>query len=99
MVLIAGDQQVDWVKLRSYLGISRIRLANHDEVLSVTGYHPGAVAPFGLSQSIRILLDNSVIQDDEISIGSGLQGVAVIMKSFDLVNALKNVEVIDLGTS
>src|SRR6266542_3216067 len=38
MVLVAGPQQVDWKRLRQFIGRSRIRMATEEEVLEVTGY-------------------------------------------------------------
>jgi len=92
MVLIAGDRQIAWPALRRYLGQSRLTLATEDEVRSVTGYERGAVAPFGLPQPLRILVDESVFTHEEVSLGSGVRGTAVIMTSFDLRCALGEVE-------
>ena len=57
MVLMAGDRQIAWPALRRYLGQSRLTMATEDEVRRVTGYERGAVAPFGLPQPMRILVD------------------------------------------
>ena len=97
MVLMAGDRQIAWPALRRYLGQSRLTLATEDEVRRVTGYERGAVAPFGLPQPLRVLVDESVFTHEEISLGSGARGTAVIMTSSDLRRALGDVEVIDLS--
>jgi prolyl-tRNA editing enzyme YbaK/EbsC (Cys-tRNA(Pro) deacylase) len=68
-------------------------MASEDEVLLVTGYRVGAVAPIGLSQPLRILADETIFTVDEISIGSGERGLAVILKSADLVKAIGKVEI------
>jgi Cys-tRNA(Pro)/Cys-tRNA(Cys) deacylase len=96
MVLIAGDRQIAWPALRRYLGQSRLTLATEDEVRSVTGYERGAVAPFGLPQPLRILVDESVFKHEEVSLGSGARGTAVIMTSSDLRRALGEVEQVRL---
>ena len=97
MTLMAGDRQIAWPALRRYLGQSRLTLATEDEVRLATGYERGAVAPFGLPQPMRILVDESVFAHEEISLGSGVRGTAVIMTSSDLRRALGDVEVIDLS--
>ncbi len=97
MALIAGDRQISWPVLRRYLGQSRLTLATEDEVRRVTGYERGAVAPFGLPQPMRILADHKVFAYDEVSLGSGVRGTAVIMTSRDLRRALGEVEVLDLA--
>jgi Cys-tRNA(Pro) deacylase len=95
MVLMAGPRQIDWKSLRQYLGTNRISMANKDEVLSVSGYQLGAVAPFGLPQPLRILVDKSVLAVEEISMGSGARNVGILLKSKDLMRALGDVEIGD----
>jgi Cys-tRNA(Pro) deacylase len=94
MVLIAGSDQVSWKILRKHLGNSRMTMATEDEVFTVTGYRVGAVSPLGLPNPLRILVDESVLQEDEVSIGSGIRNTAIILKSADLRRALKNAEVV-----
>lgn len=93
MVLMAGPNQISWKNLRHFLNQSRLTMASEEEVLQATGYPIGAVSPFGISENIRVLVDHSVLAQDEISIGSGLRGVTVIMKTSHLLQALGPVEI------
>ncbi len=93
MVLIAGPAQVSWRALRAHLGQSRLTLASEEELLRVTGYPRGAVAPFGLKQPVRVLIDQTVLAQAEVSIGSGVRGTAVILWTADLRRALPNAEI------
>ncbi|HUI87399.1 MAG TPA: YbaK/EbsC family protein [Anaerolineales bacterium] len=97
MVLAAGPGQISWKALRRYLGQSRLTLAREEEVWAVTGYRIGTVAPFGMPRPIRILIEERVLKEDEISIGSGMRNVGVILKSADLRRALSNAEVVSLA--
>jgi Cys-tRNA(Pro) deacylase len=100
MVLMAGPDQVDWKKLRQLVKRSRVRMATEDEVLEVTGYRIGTVSPFGLKSQARVMIDASVLREEEISIGSGVRNTAIVMKSEDVRKALGDVEVVSLsGTS
>lgn len=92
MVLVAGPQQIAWPTIREYLGVSRMSMASEEEVLEQTGYPLGAVSPFGLPVPMRVLVDDSVFEEEEISIGSGVRYSTVIMKSVDLRKALGQVE-------
>lgn len=92
MVLVAGPAQVSWPALRAYLGQSRLTMASEAEVFQVTGYRVGAVGPIGLPAPMRILADESIFQAEEISIGSGERGVAVILKPEDLRAAIGSLE-------
>ncbi len=96
LVLVAGPQQIDWKALRRYLGQSRVTMAKPDEVLRVTGYQVGSVSPFGLPQPIRTLVDESVLAQDVISIGSGARSTTVILTREDLMQALGDVEIVKL---
>ena len=84
MVLMAGPAQIDWKSLRKYVGRSRVRMATEEEVLDVTGYRVGTVSPFGMKNQIQVLIDASVLKEAEISVGSGVRNMAIIMKSADL---------------
>ena len=96
MALVAGPAQISWKALRSYLGQSRLTMADKDEVLQVTGYPIGAIGPFGTATKLRVLVDPSVFDEDEISLGSGIRGTTVIMKSVDLRHALGETEIVEL---
>ena len=93
MVLMAGPQQISWSKLRKFLGKSRITMASEDEVLSMTGYPLGAVSPLGLPAPMRTLVDESVLHEEIISMGSGVRNTTVILRREDLLNVLDDVEI------
>jgi Cys-tRNA(Pro) deacylase len=96
MALVAGPGQIAWKALRSYLGQSRLTTASAAEVLEVTGYPIGAVSPFGLKRKLRVLVDPSVFAEQEISIGSGVRGTTIILKSEGLKRALGEFETVQL---
>jgi Cys-tRNA(Pro) deacylase len=96
LALVAGPQQIDWKKLRRYLGQKRLTTASESEVLRLTGYPRGAVSPFGLPQPLRILADPNIFIPEEISIGSGVRGTTIILASSDLQSALHDVELVPL---
>lgn len=97
MVLMAGATQVNWNVLRKFLKVSRVTMANQEELRAVTGYEIGAVSPFGLPQQMRILADPNVFAPDRVSIGSGVRGTTVILASVDLKRALVELEIIPLA--
>jgi Cys-tRNA(Pro) deacylase len=96
MVLVAGPDQIDWKKLRQLVKRSRVRMATEEEVQEVTGYRIGTVSPFGLRNRVKILIDESVLREEEVSLGSGVRSTAIIMKSADLRSALNEAEIVSL---
>ena len=96
MALVAGPARISWKVLCKHLGQSRLTMATEDEVLKITGYRVGTVGPFGLPRPLKVLIDAGVLKEEEVSIGSGMRGTAVILKSADLHRALGNSEVVSL---
>jgi len=96
LALVAGPAQIDWRKLRKHFNQSRLTMAAPDEVLRITGYIPGAVSPFGLPAPVPVIADPNVFKPDEISLGSGQRGLAIIIKTSDLMHALGEIEIFDL---
>jgi Ala-tRNA(Pro) deacylase len=95
MVLVAGPAQISWSALRGYLGQSRLTMAAEEDIQAITGYPIGAVSPFGLPGPMRILVDRSVLQEGQVSIGSGVRHTTVIINAADLLRALGEVEIVD----
>jgi Cys-tRNA(Pro)/Cys-tRNA(Cys) deacylase len=93
LALVAGPGQLSWRKLRAHLGVSRISMATEKQVLEITGYAVGTVTPLGLAHPIEILADFSIFVHEEISLGCGVRGAAIILKTSDLARALGNIEV------
>ena len=96
LVLVAGPDQIDWKKLRQLVKRSRVRMATEEEVQAITGYRVGTVSPFGLKNQVKILIDESVLREKEVSLGSGVRNMAIIMKTVDLRRALGEAGIVSL---
>jgi Cys-tRNA(Pro)/Cys-tRNA(Cys) deacylase len=88
LVLMAGPGQISWPALRAYLGLKRMTMATREDLLESTGFEPGTVSPFGTRMRLRTLIDASVLAQEEVSLGSGVRGVAIVMRVADLLLAL-----------
>ena len=88
MVLVAGPGQIPWKLLRTHFGVRRLTMATAEEVSEVTGYQIGAVSPFGLREYVATYIDQTVFNQQEISLGSGRRGTAILLDSKDLLSAL-----------
>ena len=96
LALVAGPAQISWKRLRQHLGQSRLTMATEEEVLTVTGYRIGTVSPFGLASPIKILIDPGVLDQKEISIGSGIRNTGIVISTADLLRALNDTETVQL---
>lgn len=86
-VLVPGERQISWPKLRALLGVNRLSLPPADEALRVTGYERGTITPFGSLRTLPVVAD-STIAGRRVSIGAGAQGVAALVDADDLVRVL-----------
>ena len=62
LALVAGDRQADTARIAELLGVSRKRLkmGTPEEVLELTGYAVGGVAPVGSLTPCDIVVDDSL---------------------------------------
>jgi Cys-tRNA(Pro) deacylase len=86
-VLVPGDRQISWPKLRALLGVSRLALPPAEEALDATGYERGTITPFGSTTAWPVVADAAVV-GQEITLGGGAHGVAVKLQADDAVGAL-----------
>lgn len=91
-VLVPGDREMDWPKLRSHLGVSRVTMPDVDEAKDVTGYERGAITPLGATTAWPVVADASIASMKLVSIGAGAHGVSVHISGPALVAHLEAVE-------
>ena len=85
-VLVPGDREIAWPKLRALLGVNRLSMPPADEAREVTGYERGTITPLGSVTELPVIADERVT--GSISIGGGAHGVALTVEAADLVGAL-----------
>ncbi|WP_312856174.1 aminoacyl-tRNA deacylase [Nocardioides pelophilus] len=85
-ILVPGDRQISWPKLRALLGVSRLSMPNAETARDVTGYERGTITPFGALHAWPVVADVRV--RGTISIGAGAHGVSASADAGDVVRAL-----------
>ncbi|MBC7551517.1 MAG: YbaK/EbsC family protein [Cellulomonas sp.] len=86
-VLLPGDREISWPKLRALLGVKRMSMPDADTALAVTGYARGTITPFGSTRTWPVVVDASAV-GHEISLGAGASGVGIVAQADDVVRAL-----------
>ena len=86
-VLVPGDRQLSWPKLRALLGVARMSLPDAADALRVTGYESGTITPFGATTAWPVVGDEAMA-GKEITLGAGAHGVAVVLQADDVLKAL-----------
>ena len=76
-VLVPGDRQISWPKLRSLLGVSRLSMPDKEVARDVTGYERGTITPFGATHAWPVVADVCVVADagaDEVDVAGDATG-------------------------
>ena len=87
-VLVPGDREISWPKLRALLGVSRLSMPDATTAKDVTGYERGTITPFGSLRPWPVIAD-STVRGRTISIGAGAHGVAATVHGDDVITALE----------
>lgn len=86
-VLVPGDRNISWPKLRRHLEVNRASMPDADEALQVTGYKRGTITPFGANTNWPVIADSAL--EGVVSIGGGAHGVSLTVDTHDLVAVLE----------
>ena len=83
LVLVPGDRQISWPKLRALLGVNRLSMPDAGAAREATGYERGTITPFGSTTAWPVVADASLTGDPDrvISLGAGAHGVAVTVNA------------------
>jgi Cys-tRNA(Pro)/Cys-tRNA(Cys) deacylase len=85
-VLVPGDREIAWPRLRALLGVNRLSMPSADVAFEVTGYVRGTITPLGSTTAWPVVADASLT--GPVSLGGGAHGVALTVDAEDLVRAL-----------
>lgn len=79
-VFANGTRRVDPRKLAVRFGTNRkkVRLADSETVINLTGFAPGTVPPFGHRQPLTALIDPAVCEHEIVYAGGG--GIAAMLR-------------------
>jgi prolyl-tRNA editing enzyme YbaK/EbsC (Cys-tRNA(Pro) deacylase) len=71
LVMVPGDRRADPRRIASAVGAERAKIASPERVREITGFEPGAVAPFPIPRVDRALIDRRLLTADRVWIGAG----------------------------
>lgn len=94
-VLVPGDRDFSWPKLRAVLGVSRLSMPDAATARDVTGYERGTISPFGSTRAWPVIAD-AAISGRRISMGGGAHGVGLTLDA-DVALAVLNAQVADVS--
>lgn len=72
LALVRGDRRLSLKKLARADGVKVLEMAPQADVLRITGYQVGAVAPLGLRRAdVPIYFDQSILEESLVTISAG----------------------------
>jgi len=84
-VLLPGDRQISWPKLRALVGANRLSLPDAQLAFAATGYERGTITPLGSSTAWPVFVDERI--SGRIALGSGEHDHAVFVDAAELCAA------------
>lgn len=84
MVVSAGDVKLDSKAIKEMVG-QRVRMANPDEVMEITGFQIGGVCPFALKREVPIYLDESLLRYELVYAAAGTANTALPIRFQELI--------------
>lgn len=89
VALVPGDKRGDTEKIAGAVGATRARIARGDEVRAVTGFEPGAVAPFPLPRVEHVLVDRALLARRAVWVGAGSERHLAVLPTPELMRLTK----------
>lgn len=88
LVMVGGDKNVISGHLKKAVGTRDIRLANPEQVMSITGYQIGSIPPFSWqTEGFRSFLDSELAREDILAVGAGIWGNEILITPANLLKA------------
>ena len=99
LVIANGLARIQRKRLADELAISRrrVKMANAEQVLEITGYNVGAVPPFGHPKKLPALIDSGVLEETAVYGGGGERNALMLLTTNELKRVLQGriVEIAD----
>ena len=91
LVVASGDRKINSGKLKRLLKVAKVRMADPNTVLAVTGYPIGGVCPLALPCSLPILLDSTMQRFEVVYAAAGTphSALPVTMQQLQIITGGK----------
>ncbi|MCL6471522.1 MAG: hypothetical protein K6T91_01750 [Firmicutes bacterium] len=96
VVMIPGDRRLDTRKLKKITGASKIKLADAEELVSLTGYFLGSIPPLAHANEMPIYVDHRLLAVPLIYTCGGQNNAFLKIKPTDLI-AAGNAQIVDIA--
>ena len=87
-VLVPGDRQISWPKLRALVGVNRLKLPDAEVAFAATGYERGTITPFGSTTAWPVFADRSMA-GRRVSMGAGQHGLSLFAQADAVIRSFE----------
>lgn len=87
LAVVPGSYELDFKALAHAMGDKKVEMVPLKEVQPLTGYIRGGVTALGCKKDYPVVVDETVILWDVISISAGQRGLQIIIKPDDYIRA------------
>lgn len=89
MCVLSAAKRLDSNKIRSLLGVKKVRFASPEELMEKTACEPGSVPPFGNLLNLPLYIDKSLLENEEINFNVGLVTDSMAISTKDYLSLAK----------
>ena len=90
LFVLPADRKADSAAIRRELNVGKLRFANRDELLKLTGLVPGSVPPFGEPiLPFSLYVDAAIPANDRIAFNAGSLTDSIILPTTDYLRLAK----------
>ncbi len=84
LLVLPADRKLDSAAVKRHLGAKKLRFADKDELLQLTGLAPGSVPPFGNPiVPLPLIVDPELLKNERVAFNAGSLTDSIIMSAPD----------------
>ena len=84
LCVLSAAKKLDSAALRKHFGAKKLRFADKNELMELTGLVPGSVPPFGRPFiDLELIIDSSIVKNQKIAFNAGSLTDSIIMSVQD----------------
>jgi prolyl-tRNA editing enzyme YbaK/EbsC (Cys-tRNA(Pro) deacylase) len=97
LLVLSAAKKLDSKRLRSTLGVRKVRFATREELFELTGLVPGSVPPFGEPLlPLSLVVDQSVLANERIAFNAASLQESIIMSVEDWRRCAEPLRVVEV---
>lgn len=96
IVLMHGDLEVSTKELARQIGVKTVFSSDMNNASKVTGYQFGGTSPFGTKKQMKVYIEKTILDYDNIYINGGKRGFIINIKS-KVLTELLDFKIVEVG--